>query len=125
MDSIPISGTIHPRACLLLLCLALAACASNPRRPADSSLACMRSVRDSLPEGISDAHAHCLAAGGIAQRCSSLEAGLAGAGKEFADLFTGGDPSWADWQADRAGIRCAREHAKLEELARCCTAEGF
>lgn len=110
---------------LALLGLALVACASNPQRPADSSLACMRSVRDSLPEGISDAHAHCLAAGGIAQRCSSFEAGLAGAGKEFADLFTGGDPSWADWQADRAGLRCAREHREPEGLALCCAAEGF
>jgi hypothetical protein len=105
--------------------LALAACASNPQRPADSSLACMQSVRDALPAGISDTHAHCLAAGGIAQRCSGVEARMAGVGKEFADLFTGGDPSWADWQADRAGIRCARDHADGVGLAACCAAGGF
>jgi hypothetical protein len=118
------TGAVN-RAGATLLGLALAACASNPQRPAESSLGCMKSVRDSLPVGIPDARAHCLAAGGIAQRCSGLEAKMAGAGKEFADLFTGGDPSWADWQADKAGIRCAREHRDSDGLAACCAASGF
>jgi hypothetical protein len=109
----------------VLLLSALVGCASNPQRPADSSLACMQHVRDALPEGIPDDRAHCLAAGGIAQRCSGLEASMAGVGKEFADLFTGGDPSWADWRADKAGIQCARDHSDSEGLATCCTAGGF
>lgn len=108
-----------------LLGLALAACASNPQRPADSSLGCMQSVRDSLPEGISDLRAHCLAAGGIAQRCSALEARMAGAGKELADVFSGGDPSWGDWRADKAGIQCARDNQDPEGLSSCCAAMGY
>jgi hypothetical protein len=110
--------------CTALPGLALVACASNPQRPAESSLACMQSVRDSLPEGIPADRAHCLAAGGIAQRCSGIEARVAGLGKEFADFFTGGDPSWADWQADKAGIQCARVHGDAEGLAACCAAGG-
>ncbi|MEY2854579.1 MAG: hypothetical protein RL030_1711 [Pseudomonadota bacterium] len=109
----------------MLLCLLLAACSSNPQRPDDSSLGCMQSVRDALPADIPDVRAHCLAAGGIAQRCSGLEARIAGAGKEFTDLFTGGDPSWGDWKADKAGILCARAHPDAEGLATCCAASGF
>jgi hypothetical protein len=105
--------------------LALIGCAANPNRPAQSSLSCMRAVRDALPTGIADARAHCLAAGGIAQQCSVIEARIAGAGKEIADIFTGGDPSWADWQADRAGIGCARKHRDAQALATCCAAVGY
>ncbi|MDR2216149.1 MAG: hypothetical protein LBE59_09970 [Nevskiaceae bacterium] len=115
---------------LLLSLLALCACAVSPDRPAQSSLGCMRAVRDALPDNISDARAHCLAAGGIAQRCSGVEARVSAAGKELADVFTSGDASWADWRADRAGMRCARELSSQgdggqDALAACCAQAGF
>jgi hypothetical protein len=84
----------------------------------------MAAVRDELPTGIPDKRAHCLAAGGIAQRCSALEADMAGIGKELSDLFGHGDPSWADWRADRVGIRCANARHHPEGLAACCEAQG-
>lgn len=66
-----------------------------------------------------------MAAGLIAQQCSRFEARIAGAGKEFTDLFTGGDPSWSDWKADRAGIQCAEVQNDREGLASCCIAAGY
>jgi hypothetical protein len=80
----------------------------------------MAAVRDALPPGLPDKQAHCLAAGGIATRCSAWEARLAGIGKEFSDLFGRGDPSWADWQADRAGLNCAKRAQNSQELTECC-----
>lgn len=85
----------------------------------------MKVVRDALPPDLPDKRAHCLAAGGIAQRCSVLEADVAGIGKEVRDLFTHGDVSWADWRADRAGIRCARHAGPAGELGACCMAAGY
>jgi hypothetical protein len=82
----------------------------------------MAAVRANLPTGISDKRAHCLAAGGIAQRCSAFEARIAGVGKEIRDVFTGGDPAWADWRADKAGIACAKRSRDSDELAACCAA---
>ena len=102
----------------------LAGCASAPDRPAASSYACMAAVRDSLPPGLNDKRVHCLAAGGIAERCSTVEADLAGLGKEIRDAFTGGDASWADWRADRAGIRCAKRAKGSDALAACCASAG-
>jgi hypothetical protein len=105
--------------------LTLIACAANPHRAAPSSYGCMLAVRDALPQGISDKRAHCLAAGGIAEHCSVFEANLAGIGKEFRDVFAHGDPSWADWQADRAGIRCERAGQGGDALAACCAGAGY
>ena len=85
----------------------------------------MKVVRDALPPDLPDKRAHCLAAGGIARQCSVVEAGMAGIGKEFLDIFTHGDPSWADWRADRAGIRCARQRGPDGTLAACCQAAGY
>lgn len=103
------------------IAMALAGCASAPNRPAKSSYGCMAAVRAEVPSGIPDKRAHCLAAGGIAQRCSVIEARIAGIGKEIADVFTaGGDPSWADWRADKAGIACAKRSRDAGELAACC-----
>jgi hypothetical protein len=85
----------------------------------------MKAVRDALPPGLPDKRAHCLAAGGIVQQCSVIEANIAGLGKEFRDVFSRGDLSWADWRADRAGIRCARKPGAREELAACCQAAGY
>lgn len=67
-----------------------------------------------------DRLAHCLAAGAIARYCSISEAYLAAIGKELKDLFTRGDAQWADWQADRVGIACARESRDAAALAKCC-----
>ena len=98
----------------------LGGCASAPERPAQSSYGCMAAVRSELPSGIPDKQAHCLATGGIAQRCSVTEARLAGLGKELRDVFTQGDASWADWRADKAGIACAKRSRDAGELAACC-----
>ena len=113
---------------IVLLSLALcglAGCATPPERPAVSSYGCMVVVRDSLPPQPYDKRAHCLTAGRIAQRCSVFEADLAGLGKEVSDMFTHGDPSWADWRADRAGIRCAQHGRDPQALAQCCTEAGY
>lgn len=85
----------------------------------------MVAVRDSVPPQHDDKRAHCLVAGGIAQRCSTFEADLAGLGKEVRDMFSHGDPSWADWRADRAGIRCAKHGRDPQVLADCCAAAGY
>ena len=76
--------------------IALAGCAVVPDRPAASSYECMKAVRDALPAGLDNKRAHCLADGGIAERCSVWEANLAGIGKEVRDAFSSGDASWAD-----------------------------
>jgi hypothetical protein len=104
---------------------ALAGCATPLDRPAASSYGCMVAVRDSIPKQSYDKRAHCLVAGFIAQRCSVIEADIAGLGKEFTDIFDGGDPSWADWQADRVGIQCAKHGSDPQRLAQCCTDAGY
>ena len=105
--------------------IVLTSCATNPQRAAPSSYGCMVAVRDTLPKGTSDKRAHCLAAGGIAERCSVIEADLAGLGKELRDVFGHGDPSWADWEADRAGIRCQKAGQGDGKLAACCERAGY
>jgi hypothetical protein len=100
--------------------------ANRPERPAQSSYGCMEAVvRDKLPQGLPDKRAHCLAGGLISRYCSITEAYLAGAGKEVRDLLGHGDVEWKDWQADRAGIECARQVADDGELAACCTKQGY
>lgn len=73
-----------------------------------------------MPVDLPDKRAHCLAAGLIARHCSVGEAYFAGAGKELRDLFGHGDADWADWRADRIGIRCARRVGDDEQLRQCC-----
>jgi hypothetical protein len=85
----------------------------------------MVAVRDSIPPQGYDKRAHCLVAGSIAQRCSSFEADLAGIGKELSDIFNHGDPSWADWRADRVGIKCAKRGRDPKQLAECCKDAGY
>lgn len=108
----------------LLPVLALGACASIPGRPArlePTSYGCMSAVvKQKLPPQLPDKEAHCLAAALIARYCSPTEAYMAGAGKEVRDLFTGGDVEWADWRADREGIRCARQQGSDSGVAECC-----
>jgi hypothetical protein len=85
----------------------------------------MRAVRDSLPAGLPDKRAHCLASAGIALRCSVMEAYVAGAGKEISDLFTGGDAEWADWRADRVGVACAKLSYQIDVVSMCCKEHGY
>jgi hypothetical protein len=104
----------------------LTACATAPgvARLAPSSLGCMRAVvRDLLPPQLPDKQAHCLAAGLIARVCSRPEAYLASYGKEFTDIFDGGDPEIGDIRADLMGIRCESHSAGTADLAQCCAAE--
>jgi hypothetical protein len=86
----------------------------------------MRAVRDSVPREGYDKRMHCLVSAGIAQRCSVFEADLAGLGKEVRDMFNaGGDASWSDWRADRAGIRCAKRGRDAVVLSACCEEQGY
>ena len=86
----------------------------------------MVAVRDSLPAGLFDKRAHCLASALIAQQCSVTEAYLAGAGKEIRDMFVpGADAEWADWKADRIGIACAKQHHGIDDIGACCATSGF
>jgi hypothetical protein len=109
----------------LLLLSSVAACATIPQRPArleHSSYGCMAAVLEQkLPANLPDKRAHCLASGLIARYCSPAEAYLAGMGKEIRDLLGRGDAEWADWQADRVGIRCARRAEDDNALAACCS----
>jgi hypothetical protein len=100
--------------------------ANAPPRIAASSYQCMAAVvKEKVPGNVPDKRAHCLAAGLIARYCSRTEAYIAGAGKEFRDLFTGGDFEWADWRADRAGIGCALRTGDDAALAACCSTVGY
>jgi hypothetical protein len=102
---------------------ALSACTAVAPRAASSSYGCMAAVvRDHVPPTLPDKRAHCLASGLIARHCSVGEAYMAGAGKEIRDLFGHGDAEWADWQADRRGIACARRSSSDEQVAECCKA---
>ncbi len=107
----------------------LTACASvanRPARAAQSSYGCMEAVvREKLPKDLPDKRAHCLAGGLISRYCSITEAYLAGAGKEMRDLLGHGDVEWKDWQADRAGIECARQVADDAALGECCGERGY
>jgi hypothetical protein len=106
--------------------LLLGACATAPgvTRQAPSSLGCMQAVvRDRLPQPLPDKQEHCLAAGLIARFCSRPEAYLAGYGKEFTDIFDGGDPEIGDIKADLMGIRCQARSQTTAQLAECCVSE--
>lgn len=105
--------------------LACTGCTSLEPRAADSAYACMERVRASIPTQLPDKRQHCLAGAGIARQCSLSEAYLAGLGKELRDLFGDGDASWADWRADRAGIRCGRSVSDATGIDSCCAAAGY
>jgi hypothetical protein len=106
---------------LAALAACLAGCAAVPDRPATSSAGCVRAVLDRhLPSGLRDKPAHCVAGGLIARFCSPTEARLAGLAKELRDVFTAGDADWGDWQATRAGVRCAAPNADAASIIACC-----
>lgn len=106
---------------------ACASAANAPARLAHSSYGCMEAVlKEKLPADLPDKRAHCLAGGLISRYCSITEAYLAGAGKEVRDLLSRGDSAeWKDWQADRAGIQCARESPDDGAVAECCARRGY
>jgi hypothetical protein len=106
--------------CLLSGVLLLTACAVAPTRPANSSYGCMQAVHTQLTAIIDDKQQHCLASALIAQQCSLAEAYLAGLGKELRDFFGKGDAAWSDWQADLAGITCAKNNNHRPALEACC-----
>jgi hypothetical protein len=102
----------------------LAGCAASPDRPARSSAGCAEAVVDRhLPAGLHDKRAHCVAGGLIARFCSPTEARLAGLGKELRDVFGLGDADWSDWQATRAGVRCAASRGDIASIIACCENE--
>jgi hypothetical protein len=84
----------------------------------------MQAVRTQLPARDYDKRLHCLASAQIAQQCSVIEAYIAGIGKEVSDMFGSGDPEWADWQADRAGVSC-RSREGIAAIEACCSAKGY
>jgi hypothetical protein len=102
----------------------VAACAPLPHREtraSHSSLGCMHAaLRERLPDGLSDAQTHCIAAGLIARYCSVTEATLASVGKELRDLLGSGDAEWRDLQSDRRGVDCARTAGTDASLQVCC-----
>jgi len=102
----------------VLLCLA--GCATDPARPAASTVGCAQAVVADLPPGLGDLEKHCLASAGIAQRCSPSEAWLAGWGKELQDALGGGDASRRDLDANRLGRQCAAQSGAAEALVDCC-----
>jgi hypothetical protein len=114
---------------VILLVAPLAACttlAGREHRPAAPSYECMRAVvNEKLPADLPEKRAHCLGAGLIARYCSVSEAYLAGAGKELRDVLGAGDADWTDWQADRAGIDCARHVQDDSGIANCCVERGY
>jgi hypothetical protein len=102
----------------------VAGCVSAPDRPTRSSGGCAEVTLDQyLPSGLSDKRAHCIAGGLIARFCSPTEARLAGLGKEVRDAVGPGDADWTDWQATRAGIRCAASAANVASIVACCENE--
>lgn len=110
----------------LFAMLALAGCASTAPRLAASTYGCMQAVvREKLPTELPDKRAHCIASGLIVRYCSVSEAYLAGAATELRDLLGPGNAEWADWQADRAGIACARAAESDDSVARCCAQRGY
>lgn len=114
------------KAAVALAMLALAGCASTAPRLAPSSYGCMQAVvREKLQADLPDKRAHCQASGLIVRYCSVTEAYLAGAATELHDLLGPGDAEWADWQADRVGIACARGGADDDAIARCCRQRGY
>jgi hypothetical protein len=107
----------------LLAVTGCAPLAANEPRPAKSSVGCMRAAIEGRDfSGLSDAQAHCIAAGLIARRCSVTESMLAGVGKEIRDALGAGDAEWRDLTADREGVQCAKSADHDRQVVACCTA---
>lgn len=95
-------------------------------RPASTTLGCARAaVAEVVTDGMTDKRKHCVGAGNIARVCSVGEARVAAWGKEFTDIFDGGDPDADDLRADRAGIECAQRDPDPAEVLACCEARGY
>ena len=126
MNPASLARTCVKAALALFAMLALAGCASTAPRLAASTYGCMQAVvREKLPADLPDKRAHCIASGLIARYCSVSEAYLAGAATELRDVLGPGNAEWADWQADRAGVACARDAADDDSVADCCAQRGY
>lgn len=112
---------IQKAGALILAAWCLGGCVAAPGRPSRSTLGCAQAVLAvRVPQGLADKPAHCLAAAMIARYCSRPEAALVSVGKEFKDLFSAGDAEWADLQADREGLRCAKGPGDDSAVGECC-----
>jgi hypothetical protein len=95
-------------------------------RPAPSSVGCARAaVAAVVTDEMTDKRKHCTGAASIARVCSVGEARLAAWGKEFTDIFDGGDPDVEDLRADDAGIECAQRDPDPARVLECCAAAGY
>jgi hypothetical protein len=124
----PVARLARARIVGAALVTLLAGCANlgGVARPAASTLGCARAaVAEVVTDAMTDKRKHCTGAASIARLCSVGEARLASYGKEFTDIFDGGDPDVADLRADRAGIECAKAHPDSAQIADCCTAAGY
>lgn len=128
------------RGVLILLCLAVAGCATMPRAPAGT---CLQRTVDALDlGGLPDGRKHCVASAAIARQCGRGTAWLAGFAKELSDLLGRGDFERRDLEADRAGRACAattqdgasrtmgqaaagRPATDQPMLENCCVAAGY
>ena len=116
-----VNGPVRKTAAIAVVALVLGGCVVVPDRPALSTLGCARAVlRDRVPPGLEDKPTHCMAAAMIARYCSRSEAALASIGKELKDLFSAGDAEWADLQADREGLHCAKGPGGDSAVRECC-----
>jgi hypothetical protein len=115
------NGVVQNAVALAVVALALGGCVSAPDRPSRSTLGCVQTVVSArVPSGLADKPTHCMAAAMIARYCSRSEAALASIGKELKDVFSAGDAEWADLQADREGLRCAKVPGDDSAVGECC-----
>lgn len=115
------NGAAQKSGALVLAALFLGGCVAAAGRPSRSTLGCAQAVLTvRVPQGLADKLAHCMAAAMIARHCSRPEAALVSIGKEFKDLFSAGDADWADLQADREGLRCAKDPGDDMAVGECC-----
>jgi RHS repeat-associated protein len=68
--------------------------------------------------GDNDKYKHCVVSCYIDVTCDKTTAQAAGIGKEIKDIFGPGNAEWADWQADKEGIRCG-ENIKKNKKGTC------
>ncbi len=109
---------LYHRMAIAGLLAMISACTSADLRPAQSTLGCGQAVVTQVPLELDDKQRHCVAAALIARQCSPLEATLLALAKETRDLFGSGAAEWADWRADRIGLRCAAGVG--QDVAACC-----
>jgi RHS repeat-associated protein len=65
--------------------------------------------------GDNDKYKHCVVSCYIDVTCNYATAVAAGIGKEIKDMWGPGNAEWADWQADREGIKCGENIKKTKQ----------